>query len=120
MMIFVVHARYRMNVEPFLDAYAAVGAVGVCGWLHRRLRISGLCARPFPEATTVLFCVFFFRRFRTGPEQSAQSNGPQQHRRSCLAASIRNDGLLQNLVVRPVKGKGQHYRTVGGEHRCRT
>jgi ParB-like chromosome segregation protein Spo0J len=23
-----------------------------------------------------------------------------------LAASIRNDGLLQNLVVRPVKGKG--------------
>jgi ParB family chromosome partitioning protein len=29
-----------------------------------------------------------------------------------LAASIRNDGLLQNLVVSPLKGKGQHYRTI--------
>src|SRR5262249_12737361 len=36
-----------------------------------------------------------------------------------LAASIRNDGLLQNLVVRPVKGKGQHYRIVSGERRYR-
>ena len=36
-----------------------------------------------------------------------------------LAASIRNDGLLQNLVVRPVKGKGQHYRIVSGERRFR-
>ena len=41
MMIYAVHARYRMNVEPFLYAYAAVGAVGLWGWLHRRLRISG-------------------------------------------------------------------------------
>jgi len=36
-----------------------------------------------------------------------------------LAASIRNDGLLQNLVVRPMKGKGQHYRIVSGERRFR-
>ena len=36
-----------------------------------------------------------------------------------LAASIRNDGLLQNLVVRPVKGKRQHYRIVSGERRYR-
>ena len=36
-----------------------------------------------------------------------------------LAASIRNDGLLQNLVVRPVKGKGQQYRIVSGERRYR-
>jgi ParB family transcriptional regulator, chromosome partitioning protein len=36
-----------------------------------------------------------------------------------LAASIRNDGLLQNLVVRPVKGKGKHYRVVSGERRYR-
>src|SRR6516164_629636 len=36
-----------------------------------------------------------------------------------LAASIRNDGLLQNLVVKPVKGKGQHYRIVSGERRYR-
>jgi hypothetical protein len=37
----VVLARYRMNVEPFLYAYAAVGAVGLSGWLRRGLRISG-------------------------------------------------------------------------------
>lgn len=36
-----------------------------------------------------------------------------------LAASIRNDGLLQNLVVSPVKGKGQQYRIVSGERRFR-
>jgi ParB family transcriptional regulator, chromosome partitioning protein len=36
-----------------------------------------------------------------------------------LAASVRNDGLLQNLVVRPVKGKRQHYRVVSGERRYR-
>jgi ParB family transcriptional regulator, chromosome partitioning protein len=36
-----------------------------------------------------------------------------------LAASIRNDGLLQNLVVRPVKGKGEHYRIVSGGRRYR-
>ena len=36
-----------------------------------------------------------------------------------LAASIRNDGFLQNLVVRPVKGKGQQYRIVSGERRYR-
>jgi hypothetical protein len=40
-MIFAVHARYRMNVEPFLYAYAAVGAVGVWSWLNRRLRAFG-------------------------------------------------------------------------------
>lgn len=42
MMIYAVHARYRMNVEPFLCSYAAVGAVGLWGWLHQRLRIPGL------------------------------------------------------------------------------
>src|SRR5437764_4464232 len=36
-----------------------------------------------------------------------------------LAASIRNDGLLQNLVVSPVKGKGEDYRVVSGERRYR-
>lgn len=36
-----------------------------------------------------------------------------------LAASIRTDGLLQNLVVKPVKGKGKHYRIVSGERRYR-
>ena len=36
-----------------------------------------------------------------------------------LAASIRNDGLLQNLVVSPVKGKGEHYRIVSDERRYR-
>src|SRR5215472_5241530 len=36
-----------------------------------------------------------------------------------LAASIRTDGLLQNLVVKPVKGKGEHYRIVAGERRYR-
>jgi ParB family chromosome partitioning protein len=34
-----------------------------------------------------------------------------------LAASIRQDGLLQNLVV--IKGKGNHYRIVSGERRYR-
>src|SRR5215472_3429164 len=29
------------------------------------------------------------------------------------------DGLLQNLVVKPVKGKGEHYRIVSGERRYR-
>ena len=36
-----------------------------------------------------------------------------------LAASIRNDGLLQNLVVRPVKGRGEHYRIIAGGRRYR-
>jgi hypothetical protein len=34
MISFAVHARYLMNVEPFLYAYAAAGAVGLWGWLH--------------------------------------------------------------------------------------
>jgi hypothetical protein len=41
MITYTVYARYRMNVEPFLYAYAAVGAVGLWGWLHHRLRFSG-------------------------------------------------------------------------------
>ena len=41
MMSYGVHARFRMNVEPFLYAYAAVGAVGLWGWLRQLLRISG-------------------------------------------------------------------------------
>jgi hypothetical protein len=36
MISYAVHARYRMNVEPFLYAYAAVGAVGLWGWLRQR------------------------------------------------------------------------------------
>ncbi len=36
-----------------------------------------------------------------------------------LAASIRKDGLLHNLVVSPLKGKGKHYRIVSGERRFR-
>jgi hypothetical protein len=43
---YAVHARYRMNVEPFLNAYAAFGAVGLWGGLHRRLRISGPAGSP--------------------------------------------------------------------------
>jgi ParB family transcriptional regulator, chromosome partitioning protein len=29
-----------------------------------------------------------------------------------LAASIKTDGLLQNLVVSPLKGKSRHYQVV--------
>lgn len=36
-----------------------------------------------------------------------------------LAASIRTDGLFQNLVVKPVNGKGQRYAIVTGERRYR-
>ena len=51
---------------------------------------------------------------RSNPRKAVDRNGLEG-----LAASIRNDGLLQNLVVRPVKGKGQHYRVVSGERRYR-
>jgi ParB family transcriptional regulator, chromosome partitioning protein len=36
-----------------------------------------------------------------------------------LAASIKTDGLLQNLVVTPASGKGKRYSIVGGERRYR-
>jgi len=40
-----------------------------------------------------------------------------------LAASIKTDGLLQNLVVSPLKGQrggnGKHYQVVSGERRLR-
>ncbi|NJO33215.1 MAG: ParB/RepB/Spo0J family partition protein [Rhodospirillales bacterium] len=36
-----------------------------------------------------------------------------------LAASIRTDGLLQNLVVKPINGKGERFRIVSGERRYR-
>jgi ParB family chromosome partitioning protein len=36
-----------------------------------------------------------------------------------LAASIKTDGLLQNLVVSPLKGKSRHYQVVSGERRLR-
>jgi len=36
-----------------------------------------------------------------------------------LAASIRTDGVLQNLVVKPVGGKRQHYRVISGKRRHR-
>ena len=51
---------------------------------------------------------------RGNPRKAMDRNGLEG-----LAASISNDGLLQNLVVRPVKGKGQHYRIVSGERRYR-
>ena len=51
---------------------------------------------------------------RGNPRKKMDRNGIEG-----LAASIRNDGLLQNLVVRPVKGKRQHYRIVSGERRYR-
>ena len=51
---------------------------------------------------------------RSNLRKAVDRNGLESH-----AASIRNDGLLQNLVVRPVKGKGQHYRVVSGERRYR-
>ena len=51
---------------------------------------------------------------RGNPRRAMDRNGLEG-----LAASIRNDGVLQNLVVRPVKGKRQHYRIVAGERRYR-
>ena len=51
---------------------------------------------------------------RGNPRKAMDRNGLEG-----LAASISNDGLLQNLVVRPVKGKGEHYRIVSGERRYR-
>ena len=51
---------------------------------------------------------------RGNPRKAMDRNGLEG-----LAASIRNDGLLQNLVVKPVKGKGEHYRIVSGERRYR-
>jgi len=36
-----------------------------------------------------------------------------------LAASIKEDGLLQNLVVRPAGGKGKRYAIISGERRYR-
>src|SRR5690606_18771913 len=36
-----------------------------------------------------------------------------------LAASIRTDGVLQNLVVKPVNGKGKRYAIITGERRYR-
>jgi hypothetical protein len=38
MMSSAVHARDRMNVEPFLYAHAAAGAAGVWDWLRQWLR----------------------------------------------------------------------------------
>ena len=51
---------------------------------------------------------------RSNPRKAMDRNGLEG-----LAASIRNDGLLQNLVVRPVKGKGEHYRIIAGGRRYR-
>ena len=36
-----------------------------------------------------------------------------------LAASIKTDGVLQNLVVKPVKGRDEHYRIIAGGRRYR-
>src|SRR5690348_1997385 len=51
---------------------------------------------------------------RGNPRRAMDRNGLEG-----LAASIRNDGLLQNLVVRPVNGKGEHYRIIAGGRRYR-
>jgi ParB family chromosome partitioning protein len=51
---------------------------------------------------------------RGNPRKAMDRNGIEG-----LAASIRNDGLLQNLVVKPINGKGKHYRIVSGERRYR-
>src|SRR5438874_13291814 len=51
---------------------------------------------------------------RGNPRKAMDRNGLEG-----LAASIRNDGLLQNLVVRPVKGEGEHYRIIAGGRRYR-
>jgi ParB family chromosome partitioning protein len=51
---------------------------------------------------------------RGNPRKAMDRNGLEG-----LAASIRNDGLLQNLVVRPVKSKGEHYRIIAGGRRYR-
>ncbi len=40
-----------------------------------------------------------------GPGQATRAERDGPHSLEGLASSIRNDGLLQNLVVRPVKGK---------------
>jgi ParB family chromosome partitioning protein len=51
---------------------------------------------------------------RGNPRKAMDRNGLEG-----LADSIRKDGVLQNLVVRPVKGKGQHYRIIAGGRRYR-
>jgi ParB family chromosome partitioning protein len=51
---------------------------------------------------------------RGNPRKAMDRNGLEG-----LAASIRNDGVLQNLVVKPVKGRRQHYRIIAGGRRYR-
>ena len=51
---------------------------------------------------------------RSNPRKTMDRNGLEE-----LAASIKNDGVLQNLVVRPVTGRGKHYRIIAGERRYR-
>jgi ParB family chromosome partitioning protein len=51
---------------------------------------------------------------RGNPRKAMDRNGIEG-----LAASIRKDGVLQNLVVRPVKGQRQHYRIIAGGRRYR-
>jgi ParB family chromosome partitioning protein len=51
---------------------------------------------------------------RANPRKAMDRNGLEG-----LAASIRKDGVLQNLVVRPVNGKRQHYRIIAGGRRYR-
>jgi ParB family chromosome partitioning protein len=51
---------------------------------------------------------------RGNPRKAMDRNGLEG-----LVASIRKDGVLQNLVVRPVKGRDEHYRVVSGERRYR-
>jgi ParB family transcriptional regulator, chromosome partitioning protein len=51
---------------------------------------------------------------RGNPRKAMDRNGLEG-----LAASIRKDGVLQNLVVKPVKGKAEHYRIIAGGRRYR-
>ena len=37
---YAVHARYRMNVEPFLFGYAALGVAATLAWIRRRAAVS--------------------------------------------------------------------------------
>jgi ParB family chromosome partitioning protein len=51
---------------------------------------------------------------RGNPRKAMDRNGLEG-----LADSIRTDGLLQNLVVKPVKGRDEHYRIIAGGRRYR-
>jgi ParB family chromosome partitioning protein len=53
------------------------------------------------------------------PPRGNPRTGFDQEALAGLAASVRTDGVLQNLVVRPLRGKKNRYRIVSGERRYR-